>query len=488
MSVRLRITLWYTGLLSLVLVVFAILVYAAVAQQLSSQMEYAIHTQALDAARTVHATSLGQEGADGRLQLQATPALGNRKLYVQLVDPSGKVLAASDNVAQSLPIQPASLRSALDGQEVHTTLSLSRERLDLYSTPLLVDGKVMAVLQVAASLQPLEFSLGRLQLALVVIVLGAVALAAAIGWFLATKAMRPVDRITQAALTIGHSANLSQRLPEPQQRDEIGRLAAAFNEMLGELERALAAQRDFLADASHELRTPLAAVRANIETLLRYGDANPGERAHTLRVIVREIDRMGRLITDLLTLARADAGQPLMRRRVALDRLLLGVYQQAMPLANGVQLGIGELEQVEADVDPDRIRQLMLNLVDNAFRYTPSGGSVTMDLVRRDGWVVFRVRDTGQGIPAEQLPRIFERFYRVDRPRSRSTGGTGLGLAICRWVAEAHGGRIEVESREGVGSIFTVLLPLENAVGDPCPSLPTSTDSALGLPRSSPAA
>ena len=162
-----------------------------------------------------------------------------------------------------------------------------------------------------------------------------------------------------------------------------------------------------------------------------------------------------------------------------MDALLLDVYQQQRRLAAGVNLALGDLEQVEVEGDPDRLKQLALNLVDNAMRYTPPGGDVTLDVVRKNDWAVLRVRDTGVGIPPEHLPRIFERFYRVDRPRTRQAGGTGLGLAICKWVAEAHGGRIEVESLVDRGSTFSVYLPVRKASTVPA-------DTPAGLAATAP--
>jgi len=294
---------------------------------------------------------------------------------------------------------------------------------------------------------------------LAAVVLGALALAALIGWFLASRAMRPVDRMTRTARAIGDSGDLTRRLEEPRERDELRRLASTFNDMLARLDQAVGAQRRFLADASHELRSPLAAIRTNVEALLRGADADPTDREESLRAIARETDRMGRLVADLLALARADAGQPLVRKPIELDALLIEAYQQQRRLAEGVNLTLGELEQVEVMGDADRLKQLVLNLVDNALRYTPPGGDVTLDVTREASWALLRVRDTGVGISAEHLPHIFERFYRVDPPRTRHSGGTGLGLAICKWVAEAHGGRIEVASTVDHGSVFTVFLP-----------------------------
>ena len=476
MSFRLRLTLWYTALLGLVLAGFAVLVYVAVARQLESQVDYELQVRALNASRALRAVNPDWPRLRARpVDLPAT-ALADSSLYVQVVGPDGEVRASSPNLPEPLPIRPESLRRALDGAETHDTLAFNGERVELYSAPLLLDGEVIGVLQVAAPLSSLELSLTQLRLVLGAVVLVAAALGALFGFFLAKKAMRPVDQLTQTAHAIGHSADLSRRLPEPAQRDELGRLAATFNEMLGQLELAFATQRRFLADASHELRSPLAAIRTNVETLLRGVDANPDERDETLRAIARETDRMGRLVADLLALAHADAGRPLERRLVALDSLLLDVYQQQRRLAGSVRLELGDLEQVEVNGDPDRLKQLLLNLVDNALRYTQPGGTVVLDLIRLDGQAALRVRDDGPGIPPEHLPKIFDRFYRVDRTRTRQAGGTGLGLAICKWVAEAHGGRIEVESQVGRGSVFTVLLPARQSrlAPQPAATLPTA--------------
>ena len=464
MTIRLQLMLWHTALVGLVLASFAALVYFVVAGQLSVQFDYAIHLQALEASRAAHAVSLGSTGGPThRLDVPATAAFGNKTVYVQLVDPNGRLLARSSNLSEPLPTSPASLATALGGDEDHVTLTLPGERLDLYSAPLLLDDRLIGVLQVAASLQPLEGSLVQLRFALAATVVIATALATTFGWLLAAKAMRPVDRLTRAADAIGRSTDFSHRLAEPRQRDEIGRLASTFNDMLARLDKAVTTQRRFLADASHELRTPVTVIRTSAETLLRAGILSPCEYRSTLHMVAREADRMGRLVSDLLVLARADTGQSVYRRPLALDTLVLEVYEQGLTLADDVQVSIGEFEQVEIDGDADRLRQLTLNLIDNGIRYTQAGGSVTVDLFSEHGEAILRIRDTGPGIPAEHLPRIFDRFYRIDTLRSGTGSGTGLGLAICRWVAEAHDGTIAVESVVGVGSTFTVSLPLRAA-------------------------
>ncbi|MBI3361894.1 MAG: sensor histidine kinase, partial [Chloroflexi bacterium] len=261
---------------------------------------------------------------------------------------------------------------------------------------------------------------------------------------------------------ITRADDLSRRidLPGPP-NDEIVRLSAAFNESLERLERLFNAQRRFVADVSHELRTPLTAILGNVDLLRRIG----ADDRDSLDAIQSEAERMSRLVGDLLLLAQAEAGTlPVAREPVELDTLLLEVYRQMRVLAldGGIEMQIAEEDQARVLGDRDRLKQLLINLLSNALKYTPQGGRVTLGLARVNNWARLTVSDTGPGIPAEDLSRIFERFYRVDKARNRAQGGAGLGLAIAQRIARMHGGRIEVAS-EGVpgrGSTFSVWLPL----------------------------
>jgi signal transduction histidine kinase len=259
---------------------------------------------------------------------------------------------------------------------------------------------------------------------------------------------------------------LSPRLETSGPADEVGRLAATFNEMLERLEALFRTQQRFIADVSHELRTPLTTIQGNLDLLRRGAAVDPEAQSETLEAIESEVSRMSRLVSDLLLLARADAGVQLKKEAVEMDTLLLEIYRQARIMSDGVAVRLGHEDQAVVQGDPDRLRQLLLNLVDNALKYTPSGGQVNLSLYNDRDWVRVVVADTGIGIPAEHLepgprglPLVFERFYRADRARSRSHGGTGLGLSIAYWIAQVHGGQISVESEEGKGSRFTVRLP-----------------------------
>jgi heavy metal sensor kinase len=279
------------------------------------------------------------------------------------------------------------------------------------------------------------------------------------GWWISSRALAPIDRVTRTAREISSGSDLSRRLDLDQPDDEVGRLARTFDEMLARLDAAFQRQRQFTADASHELRTPLTAVRGQIEVALeRPRDA--AEYQRVLAAVNEQVARMTRLVGGLLMLARTDSGAlPLQRERVDLGDLVQSVASQVRPLAErkGLRLDVDGDGALFVEGDEDLLLQLMLNLTDNAIKYTAEG-SVTL------GWrgdaraAAMFVRDTGAGISEEHRRRIFERFYRADASRSAEEGGAGLGLAISRWIAESHGGALSLESDAG-GSTFRVTLP-----------------------------
>jgi len=288
------------------------------------------------------------------------------------------------------------------------------------------------------------------------------------GLWLTSKTLSPVDRLTRAAERIGRG-NLNERVEEYRSRDEIGRLASTFNQMIGRLEQAFERERRFTADASHELKTPLAVLRGDIEVTLRR-PREPEEYERVLRSSLEEIARLTKLTDDLLTLARSDANEAVLELEpVPLGQLATAACEYIAPLAEsaGVSLTFDVPSQpVTAYGDQKRLTQLLVNLLDNAIKYTSSGGSVRLKLeidvseeTKRSEAVIV-VSDTGRGIPESALPNIFDRFYRQTDPRDSRVTGFGLGLAISKWIVDAHGGSIEVDSREGQGTRFTVRLPL----------------------------
>jgi signal transduction histidine kinase len=272
-------------------------------------------------------------------------------------------------------------------------------------------------------------------------------------------ALRPIAGFSSTSGDIAHSRDLSQRIVVPHHRDELGRLAATFNEMLTSIQAAYMAQQRFVSDASHELRAPLTAIQGNLELLRRHPEMSPTDRDESLAEAEREAGRLTRLVADLLALARADAGITLQRRPVDLDMVVLDAFRTARPLAHGQELSLEPFEPAQVLGDEDRLKQLVLILLDNALKYTPVGGQVILSLQQRDQQVEIIVRDTGVGIAAEDLPHVFDRFYRADPARSRDPGGTGLGLAIASWIARQHDGDVVVSSSSGQGTTVVVQLP-----------------------------
>jgi two-component system OmpR family sensor kinase len=458
LSIRTRLTLWYTGLLAISLLAFDLLVYSALSNILMAATDERLATQAqavldqIDAENDPMAIILS-----GRAKLPSFDVFGSQ-FYIQIADLNKQVVQLSDNLrGQPLPVLPTSETSS--GQSWVTVNARQGVRLRVLSRPIVLAGRLAGTIQVAQSQVALDDTLLATRNVLAIASLSLLLLAAVGGAFLARAALHPIQTITQTTRRITQAQDLSQRIPVTVPNDEVGRLTETINGMLARLEELFKAQQRLVADVSHDLRTPLTTIQGNVDLLRRGAADDPATRASTLRAIADETARMRRLVNDLLLLAQADAGLKLYRLPVEVDTLLLEVYRQAQGLAQGVTVRLGAEDQASVSGDADRLRQLLLNLVDNALKHAPAGsGEVTLTLRRSGGWVQVGVEDNGAGIPPEDLPHIFERFYRADPSRSRP-GGSGLGLAIAKWVAEAHGGRIEVESQVGRGSTFTVWLP-----------------------------
>jgi signal transduction histidine kinase len=315
---------------------------------------------------------------------------------------------------------------------------------------------VVGAVQVGQSLKEAEDTLQQVLVFLTGGTVAALIVAGLVGAFLAWTTLRPIEKINQAAMRIVSAQDLKQRLPTSETNDEIDRLIVTINDMLERLDNFFQAQVRLSADVSHELRTPLTVIRGNVD-LLRRGAANdPSELNEALSIMDGELDRMSRIVADLLLLSQADAGLSLRMQPVELDTIILDVYRQARVTANGVNIQLGHEDQAVIQGDADRLKQLLLNLVTNALKHTPPGGYVTLSLYREPEWVRITVTDTGRGIAPTALPHIFERFYRAEDNNQK---GTGLGLSIAQWIAQAHGGQITVTSEVGKGSVFTLWLP-----------------------------
>jgi signal transduction histidine kinase len=465
MSLRTRLTFSYVGFFAVALIVLDIGLYLIVRQALIGSINLELN----NAAQIIQQDFTSSNEAllaffRNRNKLEVFLSdFAETNLYAQVFTPEGAVVQMSPNLSEPLPADQDLVRQALSEQPSTAIVDAGDLRLRTYYTPLYFRDKVVGVLEVARSMKETDRALKLLFYAL--LGGGAVVLLAAArgGAWLTRAAFRPIDEVTHTAQSIVRAEDLSRRVPVPPAQDELQRLTITVNDLLARLEGMFSAQRRFVADVSHELRTPLAAMQGNLEVLDRGAAHDPELLAESLADMRREVVRLIRMANDLLLLAQSESGLELRHEPVELDTLLLEVHRELRPLASGLQLRLGEEDQIVVCGDRDRIKQALLNLGVNAIQHTPAGGSVTLGLARQEGYAALSVVDTGAGIAAEDLPHIFDRFYRADRSRSRGRGGAGLGLAIVKWIAEAHGGRIEVASTPGVGSRFALLLPLDQA-------------------------
>lgn len=387
---------------------------------------------------------------------------------MQLRRPDGSVLARTADLGDTtLPLSDAGLRAVRAGTAWIETADVEGEPLLIYSQALMGQGRIAQILQVATPIAERAQALQTLRLILVTGSLLVLIAAFLVGWLLAGTALHPIHRITQTAQAIGTERDFSRRVQHVGPNDEIGQLATTFNTMLTELEsafrrveRSLQTQRRFVGDASHELRTPLTTIRGNIELLRRDPAPEPKEQADILADAQDEVERLIRLVNQLLALARADAGKPLRIESLPLDPLIQDVYRQARPLAPARTLTYDPAVEANVLADRDALKQVLLILLDNARVHTPPAAAISIRTVLQDARAVITVHDDGPGIRPGVLPHIFERFYRGDA--SRSGGGTGLGLAIARELAHAQNGTLEVTSEPGHGTDFTLTLPLSS--------------------------
>lgn len=462
-SLRLRLTLWYSVVLMVVLGLFGLSVYGILVFSLTSQIDQSLE----DAANGITASANLTRVLDQPIVILPAPdePLGALNVSAQVWRLDGTLATQTENLKQrQTPLDPEGLAAKMPGRR---NVRWGNDYLRVHTYLIRANGEVFGYLQTAASLRTVEAASSALLIVLVGGGVLSVILAALIGWLSASRALKPLDVITQTALQITRADDLSRRIPIQDPNDEVGRLAVAFNESLERLERLFNAQRRFLADVSHELRTPLTAIRGNVDLLQRLGGADP----ESLGDIRSETERMTRLVGDLLVLAQADSGNlPLERRPVDLDGLLLEVCREVQVIAGQVHVAVGEIDQARVIGDRDRLKQVILNLVTNAIKYTPPGGRVILGLAHVQRWARLTVSDTGIGLPAEELPRIFDRFYRVDKARTRAQGGAGLGLSIAQRIVQMHGGRLEAASDgPDKGATFSVWLPLAPEAKPPVP-------------------
>ena len=472
MSIRLRLALWYSLLFMLVLFLVAVFSYAIHERGQYDDIDRILVTSAghtaAEAATTTGGPHLAQErgslevaqrlySSDGVLLESTADTAGLPSVDPRQVmrDPAGPAYDPLARLAPPLVVQVPTLSGGAFG-----LLDAQGQRWRVYVLPIHQAGNISGYIEAITSLDRVDALLQAFRLTLILLGAGGLLLALAGSWLVAGRALRPIARLTQTAQTIALSHDLSRRVDAPAHQDELGRLAITFNEMLRSIETAYQAEKRFVADASHELRAPLTAIQGNLDLLDRHPNMPEVERAESLAEVTREANRLSRLVADLLALAHADAGIVLNRCPLDLDAVVLEAYRTARPLAHGQQFILDPFEPAAVEGHEDRLKQLLLILLDNALKYTPAGGQVALGLRRHDRVVEIIVRDSGVGIPAQDLPHVFERFYRADPARSRDPGGTGLGLSIARWIVEQHEGTITLESEPGRGTTVIVRMPM----------------------------
>jgi len=495
MTFRTRLIVWYSGLLAAVLLVFGIALVSVTRWVLTYSLDHTL-TQASDqliAASTAYA--IGEFGPPESLILLLpegevlAPGVAVQVWDVNDLGSPRLVSQSSSLATYSEPLDAVSLT-----QEAHllsnttglTEALVSETRVEdepwrVHTTMLPVYGR-MYVLQAGTSMQMVS-SASQGLVTIIAIELGIALIGSLIlGWALTNRLLGRIDVITEAASRVSASEDLKVRLPYDGPMDEIGRLTAVFNQMMARLEHLFGVQQRFVGDVSHELRTPLTAIRGHLDLIRRYG-MDP----ESMEAIESEAERMSRMVSDLLLLAKADYGGLTLNLRVVdLDDLVNEVYRSARGLIKerNLTISIHDYEPVRVQGDPDRLTQLLLNLVSNAIKFTPDGGEVAINLRQTATEAVLEVTDTGIGISEEDQKRVFDRLFQSDSSRVRGDGlgrgdGVGLGLSIAKWIAEAHHGRITVHSAVGIGTAFTVYLPLLEPAQKPSHSLATRPGLSL---------
>jgi two-component system OmpR family sensor kinase len=495
-SVRARLTLWYTGVLALVLITFALAGYFFLSYTLNRRTDDALGEMANAFAATLaddeHDSRAGEanaaRGEDGsgspdEAVIEAVSQNQFRDYQFVFYDDTRREVAASptfsarhkrtDTPVWKLPPVASGICGMLDAitrtpdvAPHFATLSDGDNQYRVVGRRVQARG-VAYTLVVLRSLHDQEDLLERAGYALLVAVPLALLLASLGGYFLARKSLAPVVRMSATAARIG-ATNLHERLPVANEQDELGGLALVINALLARLDVSFEQQRRFMADASHELRTPVAIMRSETEVALSQQERSNRELRESLAIVKDETKRLTHIVEDLFTLARADAGQyKLTSKEFYLDELTAEVAHsvRALVAERGLTLQLDATQEMPFRGDENLLRRLLLNLLDNAIKHTPRGGAVTISCKRAGARYVVTVSDTGVGIPAEAQPHIFDRFYRADSARSRGEGdsagltsGAGLGLSIARWVADAHDGTLELLHSSDAGTVFQLIL------------------------------
>ena len=461
-SIRSKLTAWYVLLLGVILVLFSILLFFFLSKRLYESVDNSLTVSARIVARSTQINNSRTPFPGLDLFFDQFMGFGTNKSY-KIYDGSGNIGSLSKNFDGSqFPLTQRAYSAALKGGTSYETFLLSDDHpIRVISMPVLKGPILANLVQVGTSLKVVVDTLKNFQIILLTAVPAVLLLTALIGRLIARRALKPVAKITQTAKDIGSGANLSQRIPVPEIKDEIGQLALTFNSMMDRLESSFTQMRQFSSDASHELRTPLTVLKGQSELALGK-ERKPEEYQEVISSNLEEVQYMSKVLEDLFLLSKSDENQiALDFESVDLKSHVEEVCKHAEIIAaeKNIKIVIAYLEGVQVYGDPVRLRQMIWNVVVNGIKYTQLGGEVKISVRGEGGGVLIIIQDNGIGFSEEDLPLIFNRFYRVDKARSRKEGGTGLGLSISKFIVDAHKGSIDIESKMGEGTKYKITLP-----------------------------
>lgn len=456
MSLRLRLTLLYSLLMGGILLIFGAAAYLLVNNVLLSQVDDRLEMTANEFIKVAGVNYLEE------IQFDTFPLNMDTDVHMQVWGLDNNLQASFGLLGKSeTPFDPGIRSNRANRPSFHETI-VKGVPLRVLDLPLSHNGNRIAVMQVAIELKTVESARTYLLYVLLVLWFYGVIVAGFASWLTLRQALEPLKTIVETAENINRADDLSRRIPfQGLEEDEIGSLVGTFNQTLERLEVLFTSQQRFLADVSHELRTPLTVIKGNVDLMRRMKQFD----AESLTSIDQEAGRLTRLVGGLLMLAQAESGKlPLSLRPVEMDILITEVFQEMRVIAgNKVHVHLNEIDQMVVNGDRDRLKQVLINLVANAIQYTPQDGDVFLSLAKVGDQARIICRDTGPGISSDDLPHIFERFYRAEKSRTRGKStGFGLGLSITQWIVQHHGGRIDVDSKDGRGTTFAIWLPLLN--------------------------
>ncbi|MEP6987885.1 MAG: HAMP domain-containing sensor histidine kinase, partial [Chloroflexota bacterium] len=491
MTIRKKLILLYAGLLGLVIIFFGLGVFSVIRATWIETIDATLREMGDQVIQNSDSYRLGEFGTPTQtvIVLPKLDIFRASNILIQAWEPKSDgsddvvLRAQSDNLRDY--DQPLD-RNALKGNTAQfSTVNVNNSEVRVLTIPLRVTGDDTnyGMIQVADLLDTVNQATNRLSLFMLGGGILAVLASLGLGYWLSDQTLKPIEALTEAADNIVTAKDLETRLAWNGPMDELGRLTVVFNRMMDRLEHLFTAQRRLVADVSHELRTPLTAIRGNLDLVKRYGMDDM-----SMDAMQSETARMSRMVDDLLLLARADYGNlTIDMSEIDLDTVVSEVFKEARILAKDRKLlvRILQIEPVRLKGNADRIKQLLLNLIGNALKFTPDGGQIGLALRHTGHEAILQVTDTGIGIEAEDLTHIFDRFYQADTSRARitNTGGAGLGLSIAKWIVEAHGGTIEVKSTPNVQTIFTIRLPIEQQITLPLVTEDGQSYSSMALQK-----